>query len=153
MSPAGDGERYRTAARAYFGYAVVYWIGGVYLVFQGVGIAGEVTAAKRAAYVAFWATVGLLPMLLVPYLLRRPRAWFERWILSRRDFARLLALVMAWRAVEVLRVALRPATAAVPAPWGGEIPFRAGAVVFFVVTALALALVARAAWARAPEPP
>jgi hypothetical protein len=150
MSPAGDVDRYRTAARAYFGYAVVYWIGGIYLVFHGVGIAGEVTATKRVAYLAFWGLVGLVPMLLVPYLLRRPRAWFERWILSRRDFARLLALVMAWRAVEVLRVAVRPVTASVPAPWSGEISFRAGAVVFFVVTAVALALVARAAWA-APE--
>jgi hypothetical protein len=153
MSPAGEGDRFRAAARAYFAYAVVYWIGGVYLVWHGVGIPGPITPSKRAGYVVFWALAGLVPMFLVPYLLRRPRAWFERWILSRRDFARLLALVMAWRAVEVLRVALRPATAAVPAPWGGEIPFRAGAVVFFVVTALALALVARAAWARAPEPP
>jgi hypothetical protein len=150
MSPAGDVDRYRTAARAYFGYAVVYWIGGIYLVAHGIGISGEVTATKRAGYMAFWGLVGLVPMLLIPYLLRRPRAWFERWVLSRRDFARLLALVMAWRAVEVLRVAVRPVTASVPAPWSGEIPFRAGAVVFFVVTAVALALVARAAW-TAPE--
>jgi hypothetical protein len=57
---------------------------------------------------------------------------------------------MAWRALEVLRVALRSATAAVPAPWNGEIPFRAGAAVFFLVTIAALALVARAAWAS-PE--
>jgi hypothetical protein len=150
MSPAGASDRFRSAARAYFAYAVVYWIGGVYLVGHGVGIAGEVTAARRVAYVAFWAVVGLVPMLLIPYLLRRPRAWFERWILSRRDFARILSLFMAWRALEVGRVALRPVTAAVPAPWGGEIPFRAGAAVFFLVTAVALALVARAAWA-APE--
>ena len=148
MSPVAD--RYRTAARAYFAYAVVYWIGGIYLVLHGIGIAGEVTATKRAAYVAFWGIVGLVPMLLIPYLLRRPRMWFERWILRRRDFARLLALVMAWRAVEVLRVAVRPVTASVPAPWGGDIPFRAGAVVFFVVTAVALVLVTRAAWS-APE--
>jgi hypothetical protein len=34
----------------------------------------------------------------------------------------------------------------VPAPWGGEISFRAGAAVFLVVTVVALVLVARAAW-------
>jgi hypothetical protein len=151
MSPAGDLDRFRTAARAYFAYAVVYWIGGVYLVASGVGIPGGVTPAGRAAYVAFWAVVGLVPTFVVPYLLRRPRGWFERWILSRRDFARILALIMAWRAYEVLRIALRAATATVPAPWGGDIPFRAGAAVFFVVTAIALAFVARAAWAPGEE--
>jgi hypothetical protein len=151
MSPPGDADRFRIAARAYLAYAVVYWIGGVYLVSQGVGIPGEVTASKRAAYVVFWALMGAVPTLVIPYLLRRPRAWFERWILSRRDFARLLAVVMAWRAWEVLRVAMGPTTAVVPAPWGGDISFRAGAIVFFAVTVVALALVARAAWAGSRE--
>jgi len=153
MSPAGEGDRFRAAARAYFAYAVVYWIGGVYLVWQGVGIPGPVTPSKRAASLAFWALAGLVPMFVIPYLLRRPRAWFERWILSRRDFARILALFMAWRSIEVLRVALRSATATVPAPWSGEISFRLGAALFFVVTAVALALVARAAWASQEELP
>jgi hypothetical protein len=151
MNPAGEGDRFRAAARGYFAYAVVYWIGGVYLVWHGVGIPSPVTPSKRAVYVAFWAIAGLVPMFVIPYLLRRPRAWFERWLLSRRDFARILALVMAWRAIEVLRVALRSATATVAAPWGGEIPFRLGAVVFFVFTAVALALLARAAWASPGE--
>ena len=65
-----------------------------------------------------------------------------------QDFARIITLFMAVRAWEVLRVALRPETATVPAPWGGVITFRAGAAVFFVVTVMALALVARAAWAE-----
>jgi hypothetical protein len=151
MSPAGEGDRFRAAARAYFAYAVVYWIGGVYLVGQGVGIPGPVTPGRRVAYLAFWALAGLVPMFVIPYLLRRPRAWFERWLLSRRDFARILALFMAWRSIEVLRVALRSATATVPAPWGGEISFRVGAGLFFLVTAAALALVARAAWASPEE--
>jgi hypothetical protein len=144
-------ERFRTAARAYFAYAVVYWIGGVYLVWHGVGVPGPLTPTKRLSYTAFWAVVGLVPMLLIPFLLRRRRGWFERWILSRRDFARILALFMAWRAVEVLRVAVRSATATLPAPWGGEISFSVGAAVFFVVTAVAAALVARAAWSGAEE--
>jgi hypothetical protein len=124
----------------------VYWVGGVYLVLHGVGIPGPVTPSRRAAYVAFWAVAGLVPMLIIPFLLRRRRAWFERWVLGRRDFARILVVFMAWRALEVLRVALRSTTATVSAPWGGDIPFRAGAAVFFVVTAVALALIARAAW-------
>ena len=146
-------DRFRTAARAYFAYAVVYWIGGVYLVWHGVGIPGALTPTKRMGYVLFWVVVGSIPTFVIPYLLRRPRAWFEQWILARRDFARLLALVMAWRAWEVLRVAVRPATAVVPAPWGGEISFRVGAIVFFLVTAGALVLVARAAWAPPGDRP
>jgi hypothetical protein len=151
MSPAGEGDRFRAAARAYFAYAVVYWIGGVYLVWHGVGIPGPITPSKRAGYVVFWALAGLVPMFLVPYLLRRPRAWFERWILSRRDFARIVALFMAWRSVEVLRVALRSTAATVAAPWGGDVSFRIGAALFFLVTVAALALVARAAWAGSAE--
>jgi hypothetical protein len=151
MSPAGEGDRFRVAARAYFAYAVVYWIGGVYLVWHGVGIPGPVTPSRRAVYVVFWALAGLVPTLVIPYLLRRPRVWFERWLLSRRDFARILALFMAWRSVEVLRVAWRPATATVAAPGGGEISFRVGAALFFLVTAAALTLVARAAWAAPQE--
>ena len=84
----------------------------------------------------------------IPYLLVRRRAWFERWILSRRDFARALTALMTLRAWHVLRVALRPETASVPTPWGGELTFRAGALVFLVVTVAALVLVGRAAWAR-----
>jgi hypothetical protein len=144
-------ERFRAAARAYLAYAIVYEIGGVFLVWHGVGVPGTMTPSKRLAYTVFWALVGLVPMLLIPFLLRRRRAWFERWILARRDFARLLALVMAWRAFEVLRVAVRPVTATVPAPWGGEISFRVGAAVFFIVTAIALVLVARAAWTGESE--
>ena len=58
----------------------------------------------------------------------------------------IVALLMAVRAFEVLRVAVRPVTAAVPAPWGGDLTFRAGAVVFFVVTVIALGFIVRAAW-------
>ena len=55
---------------------------------------------------------------------------------------------MALRAWLVLRVAVRPQTATVAAPWGGEISFRTGAAVFFVVTVVALVFVARAGWGK-----
>jgi hypothetical protein len=142
-----DDDRFQLAARGYAAYAIVYWIGGVYLVWHGIGIPGPVTEYKRNVYVAFWALVGLVPLLLIPWLLRRRRAWFERWLLSRRDFARILTVFMLWRAIAVLRVAVRPATATVAGPWGeAAISFRLGAAVFFVFTVVALALIARAAW-------
>jgi hypothetical protein len=136
-------ERFRQAAWAYVVYGIVYWVGGVYLAWHGVGVRGEAALAGAA-----WIVVGLVLALGIPALLSRRRAWFERWVLSRRDFARVLTALMAFRAWHVAKVALRPETASVAAPWGGEITFRFGAAVFFVVTVAALALVARAAWQR-----
>ena len=137
-------DPFRLAARAYLVYGVVYWLGGFYLALHGVGVRGDRTIQPGVA----WIVVGLVLVVAIPYLLARRRAWFERWILSRRDFARILAAFMAMRAWHVLKVALRPETASVPAPWGGEITFRLGAIVFTIVTVAALLLIARAAWAE-----
>lgn len=139
---APDEDRFRSAARAYFLYGVVYLLGGLYLVAHGVGARGSRLGAGLE-----WSLIGLVLLVGIPYLLRRRRAWFERWVVGRRDFARIIALFMAVRAWAVLRVALRPETATVAAPWGGEISFRAGAAIFFLVTVTALVFVARAAWA------
>ena len=137
-------DRFRLAARAYLVYGVIYWLGGFYLALHGVGVRGGRMMQSGVA----WIVVGLVFLVLVPYLLARRRAWFERWILSRRDFARILAAFMAVRAWHVLQVALRPETASVAAPWGGEITFRLGAIVFMIVTVAALLVIARAAWAE-----
>ena len=137
-------DRFRLAARAYLVYGVIYWIGGVYLASQGVGVRG----GRMLQPGVVWIVLGLVFVAAIPYLLAHRRAWFERWILSRRDFARILAAFMALRAWHVLRVAVRPDTASVSTPWGSEMTFRAGAIVFVVVTVAALALVARAAWAE-----
>jgi hypothetical protein len=137
-------DRFHLAARAYLIYGVIYWLGGFYLATQGVGIRGSRVMQSGVV----WIVLGLVFVGAIPYLLAGRRAWFERWILSRRDFARVLTAFMALRAWHVLRVALRPDTASVAAPWGGEITFRAGAIVFLIVTVAALLLIGRAAWAK-----
>jgi len=137
-------DRFRLAARAYLAYGVVYWIGGVYLATQGVGVRGERVMQAGVA----WIVIGLVLVAGIPYLLAQRRAWFERWVLSRRDFARILTAFMAVRAWHVLLVAVRPETASIAAPWGGEITFRAGAIVFFIVTVAALLVIGRAAWVK-----
>ena len=137
-------DPFRLAARAYLVYGMVYWLGGFYLATQGVGVRGG--RMMQAGVV--WIVLGLVLVVLIPYLLAQRRAWFERWILSRRDFARVLAAFMALRAWHVLKVALRPETASVAAPWGGEVTFRIGAIVFLIVTVAALVLIGRAAWAK-----
>ena len=135
-------DRFRLASRAYLVYGVIYWLGGFYLALHGVGVRGD----RMMQPGVVWIVVGLVLVVAIPYLLARRRARFERWILSRRDFARILAAFMAVRAWHVLKVALRPETATVPAPWGGEITFRLGAIVFMIVTVAALLVIARAAW-------
>ena len=139
--PFDPGDRFRDAARAYLVYGVIYWIGGVWLAFHGVGVRGDLAGRGM-----LWLVLGLVFVVGIPYLLRRPRPWFERWFLGRRDFARILTLFMAIRAWAVLRVALRSETASVAAPWGGDVTFRAGAAVFFIVTIVAALFVAVAAW-------
>jgi hypothetical protein len=140
VGPAGP---FRDAARAYLGYGLVYWIGGVYLARHGVGVRGAMVGAGVG-----WILLGTVLVVGIPYLLVAPRVWFERWVLCRRDLARVLALFMAFRAFKVGQVALRSATASVPLPFGGAIAFQVGAAVFFVVTVVAMAFVARAAWKR-----
>ncbi len=138
-------DRFRTAARAYFLYGVVYWLGGVWLAFHGIGVRGGGFVAWSGV---LWIILGLVFVVLVPFLLRRRRRAFERWVVSRRDFARILALFMAFRAWKVLHVALQTEAPSIPAPWGGTVSFQAGAVIFFLVTVAALAIVARAAWSE-----
>ena len=143
-----EGEsRYRTAARGYFAYGIAYYAGGLYLLWHGVGVMGAMEG-RRARTLAFWALAGLVPLLGVPYLLRARRWWFERWVFTRRDFARVVAVFLAFRAWKVAQVVLRHHGASVPAPWGGTLTFQVGAAIFLVITIGALAAVLRAAWGR-----
>jgi len=139
-------RKYRDAARGYLVYGVVYYVGGLYLLWHGVGVAGSMEG-RRLGTLAFWALAGLVPMLLIPYLIHARHAWFERWVLSRRDFARIVALFLLFRAYRVGQVITHHHGASVPAPWGGSVTFQAGAAVFTVITVGALVAVARAAWA------
>jgi len=134
--------RFQAAARAYVVYGLVYLVGGLYLISQGVGVMGASTGAATTRTMLRWGLIGLIPLVIVPWLLARRWSWLGGW-LSRRTFAWVLAVLLAVRAVKVGEAAWR-STAAVAAPWGGEITFRVGAVVFLVVTLTALAFVLRA---------
>jgi hypothetical protein len=137
------GDSFQAAALAYLGYGVVYWVGGLYLIAQGVGVAGERTSSATGASMAMWGALGLVPLLVIPLLLWRPWSWWGGW-LSRRTFAWLVAALLAARAVKVGAVAFRGG-ASVAAPWGGEITFQTGAAIFLVVTVVAFVFVIRAA--------
>jgi hypothetical protein len=134
-------DRFRQAAWTYFGYGLVYWLGGLVLLRAGVGPAGMGRGG------AAWLVVGALVVALFPWLLARERRGFDRWVLSRRDFARILTLLVALRAVEVARIAWEPRIARVSLA-GYAVPTRLGAAAFLLVTVAAALMLARAAWSR-----
>ena len=136
-------ERFRQAAWAYVAYGIVYWFGGLALAQSGLGPRGM----ERGG--AAWFVVGGLFVVVFPWLLVRERGWFDRWVLSRRDFARILSLLVAIRAVEVGRIAWTPRAETVPV-LGLEISLRAGAWVFCLLTVVTAVMLARAAWSRPP---
>jgi hypothetical protein len=136
-------DAFRAAARAYFAYGVVYLAGGLYLIYRGVGVMGAATGGATARTMLTWGSLGLIPLVVIPWLLARRWSWLRGW-LSRRTFAWLVAALLAIRAFKVGEIAIRGG-ASVPAPWGGQITFQAGAVVFLCVTLIALLFVVRAA--------
>ena len=139
-------DRFRAAAGAYLVYGAVYLVGGLYLVYRGVGVMGAPTTGATTLTMLRWGLIGLIPLMVIPWLLARRWSWLRGWV-SRRTFAALVALLLAFRAFKVGAVAVHGG-ASVAAPWGGEITFQAGAVVFLAVTLMALGFVARAAWQR-----
>jgi hypothetical protein len=136
-------EKFRQAAWTYVAYGVVYWLGGLALAQSGLGPRGM----ERGG--AAWFVVGALFVVVFPWLLVRERGWFDRWVLSRRDFARILTLLVAIRAFEVARIARAPRAETV-AVLGLEISMRAGAWVFCLLTVVTAVMLARAAWSRQP---
>ena len=141
-------DQFRAAARAYFVYGVVYLVGGLYLIYRGVGVMGAPTTGATSLTMLRWGLIGLIPLIVIPWLLARRWSWLRGWV-SRRTFAVVVAALLAIRAVKVGAVAVHGG-ATVEAPWGGEITFQAGAAVFLAVTLIALVFVARAACSRVP---
>jgi hypothetical protein len=134
-------ERYRQAAWAYVVYGVVYWLGGLVLATAGLGPRGMERGGTA------WFVVGALFVVVIPWLLVRERGWFARWVLSRRDFARVLTLLVVLRAVEVGRIAWRSSALTVAA-LGVEVPMSVGAWVFCLLTVVTALMLGRAAWGR-----
>lgn len=135
--------RFRQAAWMYVGYGVVYWLGGLALAAAGLGPRGM----ERGG--AAWFVVGALFVVVIPWLLVRERRWFDRWVLSRRDFARVLAVLVLLRAVEVARIARAPRAGTV-AVLGIDVPMGAGAWGFCLLTVATAVMLARAGWSREP---
>ncbi|MGH7321747.1 MAG: hypothetical protein ACRELA_19270 [Candidatus Rokuibacteriota bacterium] len=140
--------RFCQAAWGYVGYGVVYWLGGLVLAAAGLGPRRmEGAATHEGLVVVMLFTVGALLVVLIPWLLMRERGWFNRWILSRRDFARILTVFVAYRAWEVSRIARAPRVELVQVA-GFAFPVRIGAWAFFAMTVVMVILLARAAWSR-----
>ena len=134
MTATAD-DRFRHAARAYFVYGLVYAVGATYLFRLGLG--------RGLTFGVVFVLVGWTLVVLIPFLLSRRRAMFERWILSRRDFARILAVLVALRAVLVARIALTGAESMRMPSFGGGVPTRgAGAWLMAAIAAATAVMLA-----------
>jgi hypothetical protein len=131
---AARDERYRQAAWAYALYGVVYWLGGLALAAAGLGPRGM----ERGRWA--WFVIGALFVLIIPWVLTR------QWRL-RRAFAAVLALLVAYRAFEVARIAGAPRAETVPV-LGVDVPFRMGAWAFCFLTLVTAVMLVRASWSR-----
>jgi hypothetical protein len=132
---AGGADRYRQAAWTYVVYGVVYWLGGLALAAAGRGPRGM----ERGRWA--WFVAGALFVVVFPWLLTRPGRW-------RRAFATVLALLVAYRAFEVARIAARAGGETVRV-LGLDVSVAAGAWAFCLLALVTALMLARAAWSRA----
>ena len=131
--------RFRQAAWAYLVYGLLYMAGAIYLATQGIGTRG-MTGTTRGV---IWFVLGTLFLVVFPWLISKgAQGAGYLW------FTRILALLVAYRAFEVARVALAPRLSTVPLPGGGEVSMAAGAWIFFLITLVTMFMLARAAWSR-----
>ena len=126
-------QKYRQAAAAYFGYGLVYLLGAAHL-----GLTG---ASARASGGLIFYLVGAAIVVLFPWLLWKEFKWF----------ARVLAVFLLYRLGGLAYVIAQDDGKTVPFFFGSEIPQLYGAVVFVIVTVVALVFVARAGFARGGE--
>jgi hypothetical protein len=140
-------EKLFQAAVAYAAYGIVYWVGGLALALAGLGPRRMGDETPSGPFVVMLFVVGGLLIIVIPLLLVRERPWFDRWVLSRRDFARVLTLFVALRAFEVARIGVNPRVEVISLG-GFAIPMRLGAWLFFLLTVAMAVILARAAWSR-----
>lgn len=134
--------RFRQAAWTYFGYGLVYLAVALYLQLAVFGVARRLLV---------WFVIGGVIAVGVPWLLVRRRRGFERWVLSRRDFARILTGLVAVRALIVTAIAVHgPGTVRMPAFGGGVPTTTPGTWLMAAVAAVTAVMLARAAWAEEP---
>jgi hypothetical protein len=127
--------KFRQAALSYLIYGCLYLAGAAYIVASG--IFGRAMTGRS---VLVWFGVGAILVILFPWLISKGYVWFTR----------TLVVLVLFRAIGVARVIIRPTIATVPIPGGIELPMRAGAFFFLLVTLGVGFMLARAAWDLRP---
>ena len=136
MNVPPSNRRYRQAAVAYLVYGVVYLAGAVYL-----AEAGFATRGSGSGWI--WFVVGLAFLVVIPAVIWRGVQWFTL----------LIAALMAIRVAGLVRIMWVDWRVPAPLPGGGQIPLGVGALVFAMITLVAMGLLIRAAWPiRQPTP-
>ena len=127
--------KFRQAALSYLIYGCLYLAGAIYIATSG--NAGRAMGARSSLV---WFGMGAILVILFPWLISKGYVWFTR----------VLVLLVLVRAVGVANVVVRPTIESVPLPGGIDLPMRAGAFVFLLVTLGTGYMLARAAWDLRP---
>ena len=134
---AAQDERYRQAAWTYVVYGVVYWLGGLALARSGLGPRGM----ERGRWA--WFIIGAL------FVLDLSLAAHAGVAVAARTSRGLLAVLVAYRALEVARIAWRSGGETVSVA-GLAVSMPAGAWAFCLLALVTALMLARAAWSRQP---
>jgi len=127
--------KFRQAALSYLVYGCLYLAGAACIAASG--ISGRAMTGRS---VLVWFGVGAILVILFPWLISKGYVWFTR----------TLVLLVLFRAIGVAKVIIKPTIATVPIPGGIELPMRAGAFFFLLITLGVGFMLARAAWDLRP---
>lgn len=132
-------KRFQIAAGAYLVYGLLYLAGAIHLISQGIGVRGGTATGAHV----LWFVLGFVFVVLFPWLIwKAPHNRGCLW------FARILAVLVFYRAFEVARIAVAPGLGAIPLMGGLEISMAVGAWLFFLITLAAGSVLAWASWRR-----
>lgn len=123
--------RYRQAAVTYFIYGLIYLTGAFYAASTGMSERASLGGGNIT-----WFILGVLIVLVFPYLIWSGYKWFTR----------ILALLLVIRIIGLSSTLVTQESSTIAAPGGVELPGMYGTGVFLIVAVVTCGMLVRAGW-------